>query len=326
VKTIIKFFIAVIVVHVFAVLYIEDMNAINTANSLNQTLRLSVKKACEYYGQETYKTDASGMRGNMPNVYGDGGAFVSGEFYGGSTPEAVFASLYSGSADFAAFVNDYSGVWDNLNRYKNMSASGNELFGENLITPLNQGITYLDREAVEKIARWNFASNLAVKEDGDGAVISLRRDKNGEACIEYAGFYIYPDSLKLSADGWNYTLCDLGTASGQSTFRDLTYIEPTALWGNAAAGDMERTKVMLIDVDFTVDVSYHGITGAFQKVMEFMQDSAPDDPNTDGVAGIEGGEVHRPHGAIDIDKKQSYTNKGLGQRGVTGKLIYYVVR
>ncbi|GHU55511.1 hypothetical protein AGMMS49975_17420 [Clostridia bacterium] len=314
-KNVILFFGGLILFLVVTVLFFENLNAINTGNSLNQILRISVEKACEYYGQETYKTDGTGLVGNKPNVSGEGGGFVSGEFYEGASPEAVFASLYTSSGEFQSFVNTYDGYWENLSRYKNSGVNGNELFGENLITPLNQGITYLDRAAIERIARWNFASNLANGEGGTAA--NLYISGAGEPYIDYAGFYVYPESFHIS--NFAYTVCDLGTSAGQDTFLDMTYVEPSRLFANAGAGEMERTKVMVVDVDFTVDISYHGITQAYQQVTRFSQ--------TNRVSGIGTGDVPNPYDTGDnFDVKASYTNKGFGARGVTGKLIYYVIR
>ena len=359
VQTIFKTLIGTAFLIVFSALMIEIFNLNISMHQMRNLTQLSLNKSCDLFAQETYKTDSSSHRGagDLATIYAaDGSEYVSGNIYPGDTPEEIWNALYKNGSSFTSFKN--MNILKNGSSYKwysmdimNMAVTGAyvgavapslgasdaqinaynkkmfaKAYAENLYTPLNIGITFLDKPTVQKIFRWNLTKLLT-----NGYDERILKDEAGNYYVQYNGFRCYANEATVNITYEVYQLDDKGY---NAQFAAITGIgNPNA----ANKGDLgiatdsafiqetmgiasdERKYVCLAKISYTMPVAYEGIS-PIKEIFEFAFKNE-----------VQGLNTTTPNVA---DQTWNYNKENLSGGGVngayttptSGNIYYYVVR
>lgn len=360
VKTIFKVILLTIIVTVMSSLILEMFNLQTTSLQLGSISKMSAQQACVFFSQETYKrVDFKDI--NTADLIGVDGGVVSGTFYkedvvpsswsskisemntivhdDGSTSDdtaiteeavGIYANLYLNSNEFRDFLSRYAGNWESLKVYSAaLTSAGNDPWGigeyyvTSLMTPLNMGVPYLDHDSVERIFKWNLASIL---NNGQytGSNLTNLKGSGTDAYVLYKGFRVYVNRATIS--NLDYKLLNIAEADGAAKFKEYTNINPETISEGTNGADDERNKILVVGVEYTVPMSYEGIT-PIKNVMEFAWDTKVAGMNDNPEAGT------TPTSTWDTTITSDLSQGGLegatlpdGQLPVPGRLVYYLVR
>lgn len=351
VKTIFKVILLTIIVTVMSSLIIELFNLQTTSLQLSSISKMSARQACVFFSQETYKrSDFKDV--NTTNLIGIDGGEVSGTFYdtdmvpsswhskitemnkgdAAITDESlgIYADLYLNSTEFRKFLSDYADNWESLRVYSAaLTSAGDDPWGigeyyvTSLMTPLNMGVPYLDHDSVERIFKWNLTSIL---NNGQltGTNLTNFKGTGTDAYVLYKGFRVYVN--RATIDNLEYQLLDLSNSDDAAKFEEYTNIKAATITNNSTGPTDERNKVLVVGVEYTVPMSYEGIT-PIKHVMQFAWDTKVSGMNDNPEAGT------TPTGIWDTTGIEDMSQGGFkgatlsdGQLPVPGKLIYYIVR
>lgn len=212
-------------------------------------------------------------------------------------------------------------------------------FYHNMYTPLNIGIPYVGEyvssgfdgasnhnSTLDRAFKWNLTQLLSNCNPDN-----IHKDANGNLYVMYSGFRCYTKDAEITKV--TYEVFNVSDSSDASRFRTLTGIDPTGSVGNSqglgigdisnltattASGEDERQNICVAYIEYSLPVSYKGITPiknifewVWKNEVQGMENSAPDladqtwNDDTEDLTG--GGE-------------------GNSTLPTSGKLIYYVVR
>lgn len=329
VKTIFKTIIGTIVAIVTISILLETFNITTTSLQLGSIAKVSARQACVFFGQETYKREDF-KSVNMPDLYTNEGTLgVSGTFYSGGSSEGIYANLYGASSPFLSSSGPVKtklrGNWESLDLLinKNDTWGIGEYYREAMMTPLNMGIPYLDKNVVEKIMKWNLASILN-NGQVDGSNFLNMYENSGRVYVLYKGFRVFVNEAKIT--NIEYKILDLTTSQGKSDFKTYTNMDASVITSTTDGNSDERNKVCLAGISYTVPMQYEGIT-PMKRIMEFGWNQRVAGMNDNPDAGIDQGNVWN-------DKATSTLNQGgfngdtnaAGVLPVPGDLIYYIIR
>lgn len=361
VKTIFKALIGTMTIMITSFFIIEYYNISVASPQLKTMTQVALRQSCQFFAQESYKSGNGS--GNAYQIQGNGfsDATLSGQFYL-SSPEATYNKLYKNSSDFKQYITDvrntlHSKTWRNLHLLGYAmgmgTGSGDSLkageetlakyYLEDMLTPLNIGIVYLDRETVTKIFRWELVNILM---NGQNEMIIQENADNPDTnYVLYKGFRVYYNTIKVT--GINYEIYNLIDTESAKKFEELTNIdvEEYLSHSNILAGD-ERQYVTVATLDYSMRVGYEGITPvkrAFQWAFNRESDSdnkyVAGDPinsvrgreeNSWQQNGIVGGETSLSavgaHNADMVDSNLDNFNNSSGAYTLDNTIIYYIVR
>ena len=298
---------------------------------------------------------------DIADAYGN--SYVSGQFYSGDTVEDIYNSLYSADhkPDFSEWVKDREsdGNWQsinllnqylngtfpittlpNLQNYLNSTSdidAAYEKYEEDIakystyatakgyvdtyMTPLNFGVPYMDEETVIKMFKWNLTQLLSNCNSS-----MIRQDDSGKSCITVNGFRVYADAATIT--NIEYQVFDLTDSSDRDDFMQLTNLDPDNLGFSEdvtylGTSDDERQRICVIGVEYSVPISYTGITpikSIFNYVWNTEVNGWNDKQNRDtATQQFESTISDMTGGGFD-----GYSIPGV--LPVPGKLIYYLVR
>lgn len=353
VKTIFKTLIGTVVLIVLSSLLWELFNLQISSIQLSSMMQMSATKSAELFAQETYKTNGKKGAANLSNIYypagtsdsGDSygsGFYVSGQFYSGLDTYSIWHSIYD-KPDFKEFVNSdaaIKGNWYSLKIFKkaldndtyapvpNWNASPAQiqayddatmakLYIENLYTPLNIGIPYLDKDTVEKIFRWNLTQMLSSSNEAN-----IMMDETGTPYVTYQGFRCYANQAKIT--NITYTTYDLTNKQDKDKFYELTNIEADKLgylFDADALGidNDERQRVCIAAIEYSMPVSYKGIT-PIKNVFNYVWDK-------EVVEGVDGTtSYNREYSWNDSTATMTGGGEGDNTLPTSGKILYYMIR
>lgn len=327
VKTIFKVLVGTIVLMVATSIILEMFNINTTSLQLQSISKMSARQACVFFGQETYKrSDYYDV--NTYDIYtAEGGLAVSGTFYRGGSPEAIYNELYGTGSDFLSPSGPVKtlmlGKWESLDLLvkKNDELGIGQYFADSLMTPLNVGVPYMDEEVVNKIFQWNLAAILNNGQFSGNKCLNVHSDGDGNYVL-YKGFKVYVNSAKIT--DIDYIILDLTKASDRQKFQDYTNMDANVYLSNGAGSD-ERSTVCLAGIEYSVPMKYVGIT-PFKRIMEFGWNQQVKGMNDNPDAGTSRGLVWNDD---DRQSMQSGGLNGSAEKGilpVPGDLIYYIVR
>lgn len=353
IKGVFKTLIGTMLLIVFSSLFVEYINITATTTFMNGMMSRSVEKSCDYFAQETYKND--GATGDVPRIMDSkGNEFCSGTFYPVGKEE-TYRSLYGTGSAFADWYNsDYrqmklqagtgdKPMWLNLeilakglNMNSGALTSGDTALGksyvENMMSPLNLGIPYLDKDTVTKIAQWNLTYNLS-----EGFKERLHMNENDDASgngvalrpyVVYHGFRVFTKDLKI--DSIAYEVYDIRTEAGRKNFEDKTNMEAAKLYGGEDAHDIanianldERAYIGVATINYTVPMQYVGVT-PMRSIINFVQNkTAVQGYGT--MAGDKSSEIMKTW--TNKKTETTYSSKANVQNmAIKNKLVYYIVR
>ena len=266
IKLVFKSIVLTITLTILTMFIIEYHNISVASPSVKSLAQMSLKQSCQYFAQETYKrgNGTKSSSGNGYQLVGYNGVTptnLSGNFYTGS-PTSDYNILYKSSA-FKDYISKYRQYWRRLNILGyGLGLGGNinesekvlaDYYVQDMLTPLNIGIAYIDKDTVTKIFRWEYVLSLM-----NGQPDMLISDSTG-SYVKYKGFRIYYDTIKVT--NVDYTVYDLLNSADATKFKALTnmdvdgYISKSKIKGND-----ERRYVMVAKLDYTMKVGYEGIT------------------------------------------------------------------
>lgn len=290
-----------------------NINSIFVKQIITKTIQLSA----DYFNQETYKTDSVNS-GDMSSLIGEDGAEVSGQFYVGTTPEEVYNSLYRNSGEFNQYISQFGDTWKDL---KTITHSGeNDLVDANLVTPLNMGITYLDKETVSRIVRWQLA---AIMMNNKPSLLRTDTD-NGKEYVLFNGFRLYVNDFQIRNITYNKVRVD------SSEFTAITHMNANNLGlvdDTGANVDDERMNIVVANIEYVLPMTYEGIT-YLGNLIEYMVDRTIDSSTT-GVQGTGDYAENIVNNNIGLNLVPSDLVGGTSSTSVgatTGVIKYYIVR
>lgn len=317
-------------------LTIEFINVAVNSPQISALTKISVREACDFFGQETYKREDVSFVGVEDLKDSDGNLFISGNFYGetsinpsNTSTERIYNNLYLNNNKLLNWYdsnNMANGRWKELDaiigRLRESAVNPNtlesmvgQIYKEGYMTPLNLGITYLDKDTVEKIAKWNLASILSTGKK------EVRLGNNGDKYVRFRGFKVYIDTLHIT--DIDYKIYDLSKSADASEFERLTNISINGLNFSDTGGAEAAKRVCIAGVSYKVEVAYEGIT-PIKNITEYIWNTS--------VEGLEQDEYDNKTAGMEFDTSQRGTLEAGGFGGtanglpVPGRLIYYIIR
>lgn len=315
VKTIFYTLIGTIVFLVCGTLIVEFINANTNGNQFATDLRKSVMMACEYYSQESYRVSGGASTANGdPIIYEDAGGnqvltdldgSVVGEFYKGSTPKEIFDNLYinyPNRTEFeTAMISDLSS-----GSYITMIDNTKDL----MISPMNYGITYMDKGTLEKIAKWTLCKNLTIKNADASEMLRSDWTSDGRLYINSGGFLV--DILNFEISNITYHKFNLTDATDRNDFQTMTGYNINPL--------TDTKEVIVADIQCSVPIKYIGIS-FLGRLLDM------DIGGVDGIGGAGGSGPYNAGGLRDETTADPYSYLGSGGKmtRMHGNIYYYTI-
>lgn len=328
VKGIFRILIGIIMVIVISCLLIEWFNLTLYSNQVKRLTKLSISKAMQYFGEETYKREDTHEYTN--DIYGnDGSIALSGKFYDGTTTNEIYDNLYTNNYDFKEWCENYANNWYNIsilysgiknelvtNETKKMFV---EFYNDVKMTPANLGIPYIDKNTTTRIAKWNLVKVLC---NGNEQNIVL---DDGEPYVKYNGYNLYYNTLELT--NINYKVYDLTNDGDKREFEELTNLDTNVL-GLGISGESfdyfgrnvneERNKICVLDLSYSIKIKYSGIT-PFRQVISFVWNNE--------VEGLDS--IHQTRRALgtptDTSELKGGSTNNLSTLPIQDHILYYII-
>lgn len=305
VKTIFKTLIGTIVVMVLGALIVELMNISIASMQLKQLTKIAARDACILFTQETYKQHGGGGAISSDSIKDSyGGTYCSGNFYGSDDAEQIYKSLYVDNSWFLKFSDiEGSTPYPDLKKIHTVGLlhkaadssytpstsfdwdSGDmddarvAAYRENMYTPVNLGIPYLDiydqrsdwnKSVVDKMYRWNLTQLLTNCNDA-----LVQQDNLGNWCVNYKGFKCYTgdaywDTCRLSS--LEYMVFDMTDGGDRAKLNKVLNFDVGGT-GNLSvdtSNNQEENKyITAVGIKYTIPVRYEGIT-PLRKIISYM--------------------------------------------------------
>ena len=327
IKSIFKILIGVILFMTIGMFIVELYNITIASELLKSTAHTTLSKSCDYFAQESYK-NGSGNAYQLVGYDNSVDASLNGQFYFGST-EQVYDRLYANSGSFANYVNSFKDKFRKLKVLgKGLGIIGDALldgedtiasdYRQGLVTPLNIGIAYLDRDTVNKIFKWEL---VAVLSAGNPDMVITNPADGSNPYVVYKGFRIYYNSIYV--DNPSYRAYDLFNATDKKDFEKLTNIDTDRYILNARINENdERRYVVVASMKYKVRVGYEGIT-PIKRLFQWVVNTGDD----------ERFDTNRWQGETTLSRagarNEDFFGSGLNYDssvGVGNKIIYYIIR
>lgn len=333
VKTIFKVLIGTLACLVAFCLIIESINATVSGNQFSTDLRKSVLTACDYYSQESFRRE-SGMTGttmandNAGVYYEDStGSIVEmvdsdgtryGDFYIGTTSNDVYNNIYGPAKDSEIAL----ALGSDLTKFQDYRSEGLYL------TPMNLGYVYMDKDTLERIARYTLCRNLTISGYSSGGTVCdmidtwLADDGDGTLYIKKGGFLVDINSFEIT--GIDYGKFDLSTSTGRDGFEALTGRHMNNTMGT------ESNIVSVANIHCDVKIKYVGISVLRQLIEMGIQgvkgldatEGAGKTTTTMQTGDASGDGVTKGIGA---DDDRSYSSGGSASK-LQGNITYYSIK
>lgn len=327
IKSIFKILIGVILFMTIGMFIVELYNITIASELLKSTAHTTLSKSCDYFAQESYK-NGSGNAYQLVGYDNSVDTSLNGQFYFGST-EQVYDRLYTNSGSFANYVNSFKDKFRKLKVLgKGLGITGDALldgedtiasdYRQGLVTPLNIGIAYLDRDTVNKIFKWEL---VAVLSAGNPDMVITNPADGSNPYVVYKGFRIYYNSIHV--DNPSYRAYDLFNATDKKDFEKLTNIDTDRYILNARINENdERRYVVVASMKYKVRVGYEGIT-PIKRLFQWVVNTGDD----------ERFDTNRWQGETTLSRagarNEDFFGSGLNYDssvGVGNKIIYYIIR
>ena len=327
IKSIFKILIGVILFMTIGMFIVELYNITIASELLKSTAHTTLSRSCDYFAQESYK-NGSGNAYQLVGYDNSVDTSLNGQFYFGST-EQVYDRLYTNSGSFANYVNSFKDKFRKLKVLgKGLGITGDALldgedtiasdYRQGLVTPLNIGIAYLDRDTVNKIFKWEL---VAVLSAGNPDMVITNPADGSNPYVVYKGFRIYYNSIYV--DNPSYRAYDLFNATDKKDFEKLTNIDTDRYILNARINENdERRYVVVASMKYKVRVGYEGIT-PIKRLFQWVVNTGDD----------ERFDTNRWQGETTLSRagarNEDFFGSGLNYDssvGVGNKIIYYIIR
>ena len=236
--------------------------------------------------------------------------------------------------DFNTYVSSYADLNDAYDAYEaDVDEYTNYLIAKSYVdtymTPLNFGVPYIDVPTANKMFQWNVTQLLS-----NYSPELIVADEYGEYCVQVDGFRIYTQRAAIS--NIEYQVYDLNDASERSEFIEITHVNPSGLGFETDTAVIEelmgttsdeRTRICIIGVNYTVPVSYIGIT-PIRNIFNWVWTNEVEGYNNMYSGFTQGNQTFHTN-TSDLTGGGIHGNAGTATAGVLpvpGKLIFYLVR
>lgn len=376
VKSVLKVLGLTITLPLLICLLIEMFNSALTPVYMRGIINKAVSESCGYFAQETYRTDddTAVFRDTYDILFSsrDTGSnrvvAVSGNFFEHTTQDEIYKDIYYSdrfqsflSGDRFEFIGDTTreltskqGIWENLDRLacglanKNgwsisQKSLGNEYkstgntYVNDHVTALNLGVTYLDEDIIERIAKWNMVANLyrgsdeMIHRHGDDITGVTEEDLAKYDYVTYDGYRIYYNTFQI--DSIDYTVYDLSTENGRDEFSKVVHVGEDNTGGDYnywsdldIQSDDERKNVCVAEVNYSMNIAYEGVTPIRQAIAYLA--SLTTKVYGVGGTGPNDDSFYRDHANVTevTSSKFSSSDDGYILNNYNNKVYYYIVR
>lgn len=339
------------VIIVVSMVITEYLNVTGTATFMKNILTQSIRSSCDYFAQETYKSEGNtggvNQNGNVKSINSrNGEEAVSGRFFIGADKQDIYNSLYK-SSEFKSWYrgslggSNVAGTWRNLDMLASglgintVSLMGSEKemgksYVKDMMTPLNLGIPYLDRETVEKICKWNIAYNFS--EGRSQNIVTRPDDKrvnmtsgalvNSPKYVQYRGFRVYYDSFKITSI--NYKVYDIRIEADRKALQKVINVDANNLYDGLINSLDERAKIGVASVNYNIDIDYAGVTPMGKIINQVFNGTTG--ANVNGF-GKHADELKNESKGTTVGNHGSLTfSNGVQSVPVSDKIYYYIIR
>ena len=317
---------------------IEIMNISVTGVQLNSLAKLSIKQACVFFEQETYKREDTGGGVSVDEIVTRDGynTNIGGNFYNGSDSFSIYNSLYGMGSNFTSDGKALEGNWVNYDILRDVASTNNadflgDFYREAQMTPMNIGVPYVDKGVIDEISKWNLGvilNNGVFNEDTGGMANVFLRD--GDVYVMYKGFEVNISDFDVV--NVEYKVLDLKDSGDSKVFKDYTNMEVSVIL-DRIGNDDERSKVALVGITYKLSTRYVGVT-PFGRFMGGMLD------RDNGLKKVQGlsEDISKTNDNVvdmgfDMEQEESVTNGGFeigsGRNSnlpVDTSVVYYIVR
>lgn len=271
-------------------LLVEFCNVTLYSSYINSYLRTSIRKSCEYFSSETYRSGRALV--NLP-ASSNG---ISSEFYQDGDEDNIWHSLYD-NVSFSNWttehiekangnklaVSDWQNINMNMYYYCNNDYIG-KYYKDALMTPTNLGIPYIgyigdddsrdtSLQTTEHIAQWLLTQLLS-----NGNTDKIEGTGNNTV-VNYNGYLVSTGRLRITET--KYKIYDLQNSDEQEAFRNVTNMEGATIAGNAQTSSGKYA--MTVELEFSVPIEYEGIT-PFKRLFSWIANGA----STNAEVGTDG--------------------------------------
>lgn len=317
VKTIFAVLIGTVFLLVCGTLFIEAINANVNGNNFSTDLRKSVQMACDYYSQESYRGTSVYGEATMANstdikYISSGGVEVVltddtgrslGDFYQGTTPREIFDNLYTLEPARTRFSSAMASVGEASTFNNVTTGDGYDL----MISPMNYGVTYMDKDTLERMARWCLCKTLTIKNSDSAQMIRDDWLDDGKVYINSGGFLV--DINSFAIDDITYSKYDLTNVTQKEDFERLVGFE---------LGPLNDTdEVIVANINCSVDIKYIGISFLGHLLSMDMG----------GVDGLDGGHTATNAGGLrsDASNTGAIGSTNTSNAKMRGNIVYYTM-
>lgn len=235
----------------------------------------------------------------------------------------IMSETSAGTA--VSVVRPTGNLWDldesspELIRYNNQSRANT--FKNNMYTPVNVGIPYIDKDVVNRIFQWQLTQLFS--NSNSNSIQCDEGDEGKHGCLDYyvnfRGFKIYTKAAQIT--NFTYHVCDLSKQSGKDELYEKTGISADGLNLKTESGIITQTTnnlVFLVEIDYKVPVEYRGIT-PLKNIITYTMNNK--------VAGYNNADT-TPNFTYDDSKSIGIGGSAAaaGSKLSTGKLYYTLVR
>lgn len=235
----------------------------------------------------------------------------------------IMSETSAGTA--VSVVRPTGNLWDldesspELIRYNNQSRANT--FKNNMYTPVNVGIPYIDKDVVNRMFQWQLTQLFS--NSNSNSIQCDEGDEGGHGCLDYyvnfRGFKIYTKAAQIT--NFTYHVCDLSKPTGRNELYEKTGISADGLNLKTESGVITQTTnnlVFLVEIDYKVPVEYRGIT-PLKNIITYTMNNK--------VAGYNNADT-TPNFTYDDSKSIGIGGSAAaaGSKLSTGKLYYTLVR
>ena len=370
IKSIFKILILVAIIPVIACAGIEWFNVYSNSYKLKPLINISIDQAAKMFSEESFCLGGNledlfpTLRGKDTPETPEARLTCIDKLFGGYTaPTDIYDYLMNDSPtsikDFAFnthgdIVDENgtrvynadapAGIFQNLGLIVDETSPIGEVYRENLATPMNLGIPYLNDGTIKVMASWNMAQLLNT--DGKSADLSVSSHMKttlqnmiyddgvddddddgidaadvGASCfMRWNGYRVYMTDLQVKV---TYELLNMSTSEGGERFEELTHVSRKVFDSSHLMSGANEKYAVVAKIHYSVPIAYEGVT-PWRKYYQWIFNGAwGEGHKAGGRTGFQNamqGTAYTPAAATMTDDLSIRTTS------LEGDVIHYIVR
>ena len=364
IKSIFKILILVAIIPVIACAGIEWFNVYSNSYKLKPLINISVDQAAKMFSEESFCLGGD-IEDLFPTLIGqDYSERMFDESYSPieqdyNYSERMFDESYS-PIDIYKYLMDYSptsikdfafnthgdivdengtrvynadapaGIFQNLGLIVDETSPIGEVYRENLATPMNLGIPYLNDDTIEAMAAWNMAQLLNTDgKSADPSVSSHMKTTlqnmiydhgDGVFYMRWNGYRVYMNQLQVKV---TYELLNMSTSEGGERFEELTHVSRKVFDSSHLMSGANEKYAVVAKIHYSVPIAYEGVTPWCKYYQWIFNGAWGKGHKVGGRTGFQNamkGTAYTPAAATMTDDLSIRTTS------LEGDVIHYIVR